>query len=142
MEIAVKRLALFTAVIALVVLICPNSAYAVCQKCNNDNTANAMCWTLSMCEQGATMSACFVTETFNADGSILSRHCDSDGTVEGTECNGHDPSCTSSGGGTGGTGGPGGGGSGKGYVICVVDMFEPCDFDSCDECWAFCEEFC
>jgi len=135
----VKRLMLFIAAVALVVLICPNSAYAVCQKCNNDNSVNAMCWTLGMCEQGATMSACFVTETFNPDGTVQSRHCDADGTVQGPECNGADPSCQSSGGSGTGTGF----GGGKGYyTICIVEMFEPCDFSECDECWAFCDVLC
>src|SRR6266536_4880242 len=102
----------------VLLLLLPNHAYAICQKCNNDNTLSAMCWTLTSCESGATMSACVVAEEIDPKtGQVASRHCDSQGTTQGSECNGADSSCSSGGG--GGSGGGGTGGSG-GNGNCVI----------------------
>lgn len=94
-------------------------AQAICQKCNNPYTENAMCWTISACDQTATMSACVVV------GTGARTHCDSMGTGPGAECNGNASYCNGSGGGGGG-GGFGGGG-------CTIDYGEACPAD-CSGC--------
>lgn len=134
-----KRFAWLIAAVALVLLLSPNHAYAICQKCNNDRSTSAMCSTINACDQGATMSACAVEQVFNPDGSLAYRYCDAIGTTQGPECNGNDPSCHQGGG--GGTGGGGGSTGGKIPMICMSDMFGGCDA-GCDFCVPFCWILC
>ena len=119
-----KRLTFEATVVVLWLYATPASA--ICQKCNNDYTLSAMCWTIGPCDGGATMGACVVGEQFNADGSVRFRYCDGVGSSPGPECNGNDPSCGGGGGGGGGTGGDGGGG-------CVIMAGELC-MPECAEC--------
>ena len=133
-----KHVVLFTAAVILVVALSPSPAYGVCQKCNDNFTANAMCWTIGACEQGATMSSCVVKEVFKPDGSVSYRYCDAEGRTQGPECNGGDPSCNSTGGGGGGTDPT----RGKGYLlICAAEPWGTCD-PQCDLCMPFNCIFC
>jgi hypothetical protein len=118
-----RRFLLALGTIVGAVLFLPNQAYAVCQTCNNDNTLSAMCWTLNMCDSGATMGACVVKEMFDQKtGQVTNRYCDSMGSQPGPECNGADPSCHSPGPGAGDPGpGPGGGGG-----DCDIAMGDVC----------------
>ena len=108
-----------TSGLALFLLLFAADAQAICQTCVNEGTSSAMCWTISACQQGATMSACVVRGT----GSYL--WCDPMGTAEGSECNGNASYCTG-----GGGGGTGGGGFGGG---CTIDYGETCPAD-CSGC--------
>lgn len=117
-----KRLR-FLAAIVFVLVLTGSDAYAICQKCQNNFSTVARCWTLGPCEFGATMSACVVRQ-FQYDPDTL--WCDSLGTSAGAECNGQDSSC---GGGDGG--GPGGGSGGGGG--CVIQYGQTCPAQ-CSSC--------
>ena len=112
---------LFSAGTAIMIsLLLPDHAFAICQTCNNNNTLNAMCWTISACDSGATMSACVVKDVIDPKtGVVTSRYCDSVNTTQGPECNGADPSCSS---GTGTTGS----GSTSGGSDCVINTGDVC----------------
>jgi hypothetical protein len=126
------------AAILLTVFLSPD-AFAICQKCNDDITPTAQCYTLTMCETGATMSACVVVDVLDPYGQVAGKSCDDMDTTQGPECNGADPSCSPS----GGTGGGGGGGQCTSTGVGGWDCPAECgtctmDNDGPPPCWPWC----
>lgn len=124
------KLRLCPVLLFTVALFSAANAFAICQTCHNDGTARAMCWTIDPCEGGAYMGACTVDDI----PGTMNRTCNGQGSSEGPECNGHDPSCGGGGGGVGGGGGtppPGVGG-----VTCIMPastQWMGCPAD-CNQC--------
>lgn len=121
-----KRIGLPAAVMLMFLLTYAPRAFAVCQSCPGMGSLSAQCYTLGMCERGATMSACVLMDHTVGD-TVTYRYCDSFGTSAGAECNGNDMSCANGGGGVGGGGGGGGGGG------CTISGGETCPAD-CSSC--------
>jgi hypothetical protein len=122
-----KRSLVFAAGILILMLSDPGTASATCQSCPGMGSMSAMCWTLTNCERGATMSACVVKERTDSNGNVTSLYCDGFGTTAGSDCNGNDISCANGGGGPGAGGGGGGGGA------CTISGGEVCPAD-CSSC--------
>nr|MDQ3283544.1 hypothetical protein [Acidobacteriota bacterium] len=119
-----KRWLFLSGTTLLLLLFSARDAYATCQKCQNPDSPEAMCWTIGPCENGATMGACVVKQMPN--GNLT---CDSVGSSPGPECNGNDSSCSDGGGGGGGWGGGGWGG----WSTCYIDFGDTCPAD-CSKC--------
>lgn len=115
-----KRFLISWSAVVIVALFAATDAYAICQTCRGALTADAQCVTLTMCEQGANMSACVEKDRIMS-GTYL-EYCDSMGTEAGPECNGADASCHTGGGNSGG-GNTGGGSTGG---SCTVSGGEVC----------------
>lgn len=89
-----KRTMLLLGAVLLFAVFAADDAYAICQKCNNDNTPTAMCYTIvNPCEYGqATMGACV-----EKDGQNGNKYCDPVNSSPGPECSQPQPGCGSSG---------------------------------------------
>jgi hypothetical protein len=87
---------------------------------------DATCWTLTVCEKGATMGACVVKDRVGADGQVAYKYCDGLGTKQDSNCNGNDLSCAAN-------GGRDGGGDGSGSSGCTISSGDVCPA-SCSTC--------
>ena len=79
-----KRILLIAAAAAMLSLFA-NDAQAACQKCNNNYTANAMCWALTgTATNQAEFDSCWEVQEFDEQGQVAFEYCD--GTPAPSSC--------------------------------------------------------
>jgi hypothetical protein len=121
-----KRILLIVVTAAVLMLFASPHAFAICQSCPGNGSLNAMCYTLTVCERGATLGACVLKDRVGADGQVAYRYCDGEGSTQDANCNGNDISCANNSPSNGGD-------SGSGNSGCTISAGDVCPA-SCSTC--------